>query len=62
MGESSELEEGEMDCSTGEGVVDLDVDLSYIVSLLFATFSSQNVLCVELCFNLRISNYNVGIC
>ncbi|CAA7057600.1 unnamed protein product [Microthlaspi erraticum] len=30
MGESSELEEGEMDCSTGEAVVDLDVDLSYI--------------------------------
>ncbi|CAH2078974.1 unnamed protein product [Thlaspi arvense] len=30
MGENSELEEGEMNCSTDEAVVDLDVDLSYI--------------------------------
>lgn len=45
MGESSDLEEGEMDCSANEGVFDLDVDLSYIVSLLFAKFSSQKLQC-----------------
>lgn len=33
MGEDYELEEGEMNCSSDEAVVDLDVDLSYIVSL-----------------------------
>lgn len=33
MGESYELEEGEFNCSA---IYDLDVDLSYIVSLLLA--------------------------
>lgn len=36
MGENSDLEEGEMNCSSSnEDVLDLDIDLSYIVSLLF---------------------------
>lgn len=43
MGEDYELEEGEMNCSSDEAVVDLDVDLSYIVSLLFVVFFITNM-------------------
>lgn len=53
MGEDYELEEGEMNCSSDEAVVDLDVDLSYIVSFLFVIFSLRIVLCCVMCIELK---------
>lgn len=52
MGEDYELEEGEMNCSSDEAVVDLDVDLSYIVSFLFLIFHYE--LFFVLCYVYRI--------